>query len=309
MIHLWSIYLLRPWWLAVVPIVAVLAYFSAHASAGIGDWRRVIDRELLSALAARGAIIPGISRGRFAASFLASLIACALAGPAVERAESATYRNLDAIVIAIDLSRSVVVGGRLAEARVAARTVAEAAGPRQVALVVYAGDAYLANAFTTDQDALGATIGALDGQTVPDPGTRTERAIAMARGVLADAKIAQGDVVLISDGGGIGSSAFEEARALASAGYSLETLFVPAKTIAPDPAARPDRASLDELAASAHGVSSDILDMSPVLTQIAKRPAVRLGQGDYAVLAWKDFGRVLLAVALIPALLLFRRTN
>jgi Ca-activated chloride channel family protein len=305
-IHFWSIYLLRPWWLAVVPFVAVIAYLSARATSAIGDWTRVIDQRLLAALAARGAVIPGHARGRFASALVACLIACALTGPALQRADSSTYRNLDATVIAIDLSRSVAVGGHLAEARTAARAVAEAAGSRQVALVVYAGDAYLASAFTTDREALGTTIDALDGQTIPDPGTRAARGLGVARSVLTDARIAQGDVVLISDGGGIDSSVFAEAKALALAGHSLETLFIPAKTVMPDGAPKPDRASLDALAASIQGLSADVLDMGPVLTKVANSP-VQLGQGDYAVLAWSDLGRFLIAAALIPALFLFRR--
>ena len=309
MIGLGSMSLLRPWWLIAIPLVVAVVCLSVRQTGALGGWTRAIEPKLLAALIARGAVIPGKGRRSFACAFVAGLSAIALAGPAVQRANSDTYRNLDATVIAVDLSRSVAVGGHMAEALTAARAVVEAKGSRQVALVVYAGDAYSASSFTTDHEALETTIFALDESTVPDPGSRPSRALSLARQMLEEANIVRGEVVLISDGGGVDRSAFDQARAIASAGYSLETLFVPAKTAMPAGAPEPDRGSLDALAASVNGIAADVLDFGPVLDRIASRPAARLGRADFAVLAWEDFGRFLIAAALIPALFLFRRTS
>lgn len=308
MIEFGSMALMRPWWLIAAIAIAVFAYLAREAKA-LAGWDRAIEPKLLAALRARGAVVAGTNRPSLAQALAAGLIAMALAGPAVERADPGTFRNLDGTVIAIDLSRSVAVGGRLHEALIAARAVVEAAGSRQVALIVYAGDAYLVSPFTTDHAALDTTIFALDGQTVPDPGTRPERALSLARRTFAEANIAQGDVVLISDGGGVAAAASREATALASAGHVLETLFVPAKIAMPESAPRPNRPPLDALAASGHGVAGDVIDFGPVLGEIASRPALRLGRGDYAVLAWRDLGRFLLALAAIPGVLLFRRRS
>ncbi len=195
----------------------------------------------------------------------------------------------------------------MAEARNAARAIIDAAASRQAALIVYAGDAYLVSPFTTDLGELSTTVLALGGEIVPDPGTRPERALALARRTLAQANIAEGDVVLISDGGGIDAATLREGAALAKAGHSLTTLFVPAKAELPETAPVPDRVALTALAAAANGASADIGNPSALLARLGGRPALHLARGDYAVLAWSDYGRWLAAAALLPALLLFRR--
>jgi Ca-activated chloride channel homolog len=307
MIEFDAIALLRPWWLIAVPAIIILGYCCAPSPTGLGGWDKAVERKLLAGLKQRGAVVPG-SGGHMLASVLAAIIiAIALVGPALERENKNTFRNLDATVIVFDVSRSIAAGGHLPEARNAARAIVEAAGSRQVALIAYAGDAYLVSPFTTDHEGLSTTILALDAQTVPDPGSRPTRAILLARRTLDETNIAQGDVVLISDGGGIDAATLREGEALARAGHPLTTLFVPAKLPMPDTAPLPDRARLEALAISANGAAADVLDRDSTSALLRNRSALRLGQGDYAVLAWSDYGRLLVAAALIPTLFLFRR--
>ncbi len=135
--------LLRPWWFLAIPVVALLALRAAWRSAPLGDWARAVDPALMAHLARAGAVLGGRRQANLAAALAAGLIALALTGPAVERTDGRTFRNLDETVIVVDLSRSVTEGGNLLGVRQAAAAVAEAAGTRAVALVVYAGDAYL----------------------------------------------------------------------------------------------------------------------------------------------------------------------
>jgi Ca-activated chloride channel homolog len=307
MIELGAIALLRPWWLIAVPAVVILGYFCPPFPTGLGGWDKAVEHKLLAGLKQRGAVVPATGRHTLASVLVGVIIAFALVGPALERENKNTFRNLDATVIVFDVSRSIAAGGHLPEARNAARAIVEAAGSRQVALIAYAGDAYLVSPFTTDHDGLSTTILALDEQTVPDPGSRPTRAILLARRALAESNIAQGDVVLISDGGGIDATTLREGEALASASRPLTTLFVAAKLSMPDTAPLPDRARLEALAISANGVTGDVLDPSSTNALLRSHTALRLGQGDYAVLAWSDYGRLLVAGALIPALFLFRR--
>ena len=235
------------------------------------------------------------------------LAALALSGPASERGAVSTFRNLDGLVLAFDVSRSLASGGNLAAARIAAARAAAAAAPRPVALVAYAGDVYLASSFTTDPAALDATLAALDGDTVPDAGSRPARALAMAGRLLAEAHILQGDVLLISDGGGVDRAAVAQARALDRAGQTVSALFVPATAALPDGAPRPDRAALDVLAAAGGGVAGDLGPSPALLDQLGEHPVRRLAHSDFAALAYLDLGRLVLLLALLPAALLFRR--
>ncbi len=298
--------LLRPWWLLALVAAAALALLGRRGAA-LGAWRRAVDPALLAALIARGHLVAG-RRGAAALRLtLACLLAVALAGPARDGGAAPTWRNLDALVVALDVSRSVAAGGNLAAARLATARAIEAAAPRAVALIAYAGDAYLASGFTTDPAALAGSLAALDGDTVPDAGSRPERALAMAGALLAQAHVIAGDVLLVSDGGGIGAQAYAQARAFGRDGQALHTLLVPPGAALPDGAPGPDRAGMVALAAQGGGVATDIGAFAPLLRRLGERPAEHLARSDFAVLAVRDGGPIVLALALLPAALLFRR--
>lgn len=303
-----SLTLLRPLWFLAIPVVALLALRAAWRSAPLGDWGKAVDPHLMALFARRGAVLGGRRQANLAAALAAGILALALTGPAVERPEAATFRNLDATVIVLDLSRSVTEGGRFKEARQAAQAVAEAAGTRSLALIVYAGDAYTALSPTNDRESLATTLFALDADTVPDRGSHPERGLALARRTLAEANVVAADVVLISDGDGIGQAAEREAAAIREKGWQLHALFVPAAKALPPGAPRPDRASLDRLATAGGGRAADIDGAQAVLDRVGASTAQHLAAGGYGVLAFADFGRWLLLLALLPALLLFRRS-
>ncbi|KAB7787135.1 VWA domain-containing protein [Methylorubrum populi] len=303
-----SLTLLRPLWFLAIPVVALLALRAAWRSAPLGDWGKAVDPHLMALFARRGAVLGGRRQANLAAALAAGILALALTGPAVERPEAATFRNLDATVIVLDLSRSVTEGGRFKEARQAAQAVAEAAGTRSLALIVYAGDAYTALSPTNDRESLATTLFALDADTVPDRGSHPERGLALARRTLAEANVVAADVVLISDGDGIGQAAEREAAAIREKGWQLHALFVPAAKALPPGAPRPDRAGLDRLAAAGGGRAADIDGAQAVLDRVGASTAQHLAAGGYGVLAFADFGRWLLLLALLPALLLFRRS-
>lgn len=308
MINIGAFALLRPWWLAVLAAVIAIGYLSLRKGAALGDWTTVIDARLLNALSARGVIIPGSGRKRFAAILTAALIAFALAGPAVRRTVQNGYRNLDATVIAIDLSRASVEGGSLPEIKAAAAAIAQTAGARQIALIAYAGDAYLATPFTSDQDWLETEISALDAQTILENGAHPARALSLARKILQRDHIVQANVVLVSAGSGIDSSAFQEARHLVASGYSVATVFAPPQKTAGKLDERSGESLLKRLAADGKGASANARNLEPVL-RLARRAPPRLSRSEYALLIWRDLGPFLMLAALMPALFLFRRAR
>ena len=303
-----SLTLLRPLWFLALPIVAVLALRAAWRSAPLGDWSKAVDPHLMALFARSGALLGGRRQANLAAALAAGVLALALTGPAIERPEAATFRNLDATVVVVDLSRSVTEGGRFKEARQAAQSVAEAAGTRSLALIVYAGDAYTALSPTNDRETLATTLFALDADTVPDRGSHPERGLALARRTLAEANVVAADVVLISDGDGVGQAAEREAAAIRDKGWQLHALFVPAAKALPPGAPRPDRAALDRLSGAGGGRAADIDNPQAVLDRVGASTAQHLAAGGFGVLAFADFGRWLLLLALVPALLLFRRS-
>ncbi|MDQ0472252.1 VWA domain-containing protein [Labrys wisconsinensis] len=299
--------LLRPAWLLAPPLLLVLALLACRRG-GLGDWRRAVDPHLMAVLERRGAMVAAARQGLALSPWLlaAAAIGAALAGPAIRRSGAETFRNLDALVIALDVSRSVAEGGALPEARLAAMQVAEAAGSRQVALVLFAGDAYLAADFSTDRDLLRPLLLGATTELVPDGGSRPARAVALARALLGGVGTLGGDVVLVTDGGGADAAARAAARDLAAAGHRLHVLFVPAPTRRPT-APEPERAAAAHLAEAGGGAFADVLDPAPVVAAAGGDAGTRLGAGAYAALVWRDLGRAGLVLAAVPLLLLFRR--
>ncbi|MEO0624625.1 MAG: vWA domain-containing protein [Pseudomonadota bacterium] len=296
MIELFGILWLRPWWLLLIPLGVLIGVLLTRRAGRLGAWEGAIDPILLTTLRGLGRVLPGQRARSWLLPAVIAALGVALAGPATERRAGNSYRNLDAVVLVIDLSPSVTESGRLFDALTAARLVAEAAGTRQIAAVLYAGEAYVAAPLTTDARELAGTLALLDAETMPVAGTRPEAGLALARRMLEDARILASDVVLIGDGGALGGAALAEAAALVSAGARVSTIAVPGN---PNGAA-----ALGALARAGQGVAGTLDDPFPVVRQLETRLATRLAETGYAVLVLDDLGRYLLVLALLPAFLL-----
>lgn len=163
------------------------------------------------------------------------------------------------------------------------------------------------SAFTTDPGALETTISALDAETVPDRGSRPDRALELARATLAQARILAGEVVLVSDGGGVTPAAVEAARAIATEGGHVSAVFVPPRVSAGDmPPA--DERGLSQIASAGEGRLESGAAPAGIVAAMEARGASGLEAGGLAALLFRDYGRWLVALALLPALLLFRRS-
>ncbi len=301
---LWGFELLRPAWALALPLIGMFALLFARRGYALGAWEKAVDTPLMAALERLGKVSHGAKQTRWLAPITAALIALALTGPAKNRNDGIAFRNLDGVVIVIDLSPSMTQGGRFRDAKTAARLVAQSVGTRQVALVVYGGDAYRASAFTTDADALGQTISFLDAETVPDDGSRPERALALAAKMINDAEIILGDIVLITDGGGVGPLAEAQARTLSETGIPLSTIYVSSRV---EDGPSSDRNAIDALAVLGGGAQGDLLDPFPVTRALRQGFERRMRAMEDPVQMQRDYGRFLLLLAVFPALALFRR--
>lgn len=295
--------LMRPLWFLALPLVLVLAAMAARRVSALGSWAAAIQPALLMALERRGAVVAGRGRRNVTLAVLGALIAIALVGPAIERPSAEGFRNLDGTVVVFDLSKSVTAGEGFAEARSAAQDALAASGTRQAALVVFAGEAYIASPFTSDHAALSRTIFGLDAETVPVPGSRPHLALDLALQLLQSSGVVAGDILLVSDGGTFGEETRAAAFRIRDAGFRIDTLYT-RSAIGRDG----NPGELAAMAALTGGVSGDAENPQAVAAALADESAERIGKSDFTALAWIDLGPVLLLAALLPALLLFRRT-
>lgn len=292
--------LLRPWWLLAVPAVALLYLLSRPRGGALAGWDKAADSHLLAAMVARGATGTG-ARRRAPAILITLLVGIvALAGPAVRRQDRDRLRNLDATIIVMDVSQDM--GPRIREAASAAHDVLAHTGGRQAALIVFAGDAYLASALSDSTNALDTDLFSLDDTTVPDPGVRPDKALVLARRVLDEAHVIDGDVVLFSSGGGLsGTGAIRAAAALAREGQHVFTVDASARSTGSA------RAALEAVAAAGNGFSVPMLRPGRLLEALSGEAIRHTDSSIINTLNWRDLGRFVLMFAAIPLLLGFRK--
>ncbi len=317
---------LRPEWLLAIPLVVLLAVLLARGRLGSGNWRDVIDPALLPFVLSRA---PG--RGADYRWWLLGiggvLAALALAGPAWERIEQPVYRAEQALVIALDLSRSMdakdLAPSRLARARLKILDMLDRRKSGQTALVVYSANAFTVTPLTTDTDTVAALVNSLSTDIMPSRGSYPEVAIRKGGQLLEQAGAAFGEVLLITDGG-TSAAAEKAARELKSSGYSLSVLAVGTRDGAPIPRAsggfvtdnrgqialpRLEETGLRALTAAGGGrfavLSTDNRDLDILLSGEMTTAAA----SDESLLTdqWQEEGPWLLLLLLPIAALAFRR--
>lgn len=198
-----SCHFLRPegFWL-LLPL-ALLIWLLSRRRAKTDGWQAVCDARLLPYILqvneARAARWPLL------VTTLAGLLAIlALAGPACEQREQPLFRDSSALVIALDLSRSMdatdIKPSRLARARLKLIDILKQRREGQTALVVYAAQAFTVSPLTDDANTIVALVSALDTNMMPLQGTDTSAAVAKAAQLLQQAGVPKGDILLITDG-------------------------------------------------------------------------------------------------------------
>ena len=303
-----SLLLLHPLWLlALAPVAAGAALAWRQRTAG--GWEAVLAPATLGFFSRHGYLGAAESRWPVLLPFaIAALGVLALSGPARLREDGIAFERLDPLVLALDLSPSVTRGGGLADAQAAAAQVLQSAGGRPVGLMLYGADAYLASAPTSDTASLESLIAVLSPDILPVSGSRPDIALSQASqlfGASGMPGLGGTDILLVSDGGGAGSRAVEEAATLRARGARVWALSVNAPDLPAD-APAPDPEGLAAIARAGGGAIAPARDPQPLLARIAEARTAALSRSPEAPLVIRDFGRWLLLLALPAALLLFR---
>lgn len=328
-----ELHFLRPlWWLAWLPGLALIVLVM-RAQAGGGAWRRVVDRALQPVMLIEAGTV-GPRRWPFVAAVLAwTLGIVALAGPAWERLPVPVMRSQDALVVALDLSRSMdapdLSPSRLARAKLKLLSLLDRRAGGQTGLVVFSGHAFTVTPLTTDTQTIGALIAALSTDIMPSGGSRIDRGLNQAAQLLRDADMTEGRILLLTDAAP-SRDTLDAAAALRRDGYTVSVLGIGTQEGAPIPersggflldgagnvvVPKLDPAALAELADRGGGrysvMTTDERDLDRLLPENERPEAAELAavEGEEAVVAdaWEDAG-LWVALLLLPLLALgFRR--
>ena len=136
--------LLRPEWLLALAPLAIFAWWALTRTGDLGGWEAAADPEMLRALTELGQVEDAADRSGVIAGLIAALLTIvALSGPAVERRDAVSFRNLDAVVFVLDASKSVTEAPTWPQTLTMGQFAIAALETRPGALVVFAGDAYV----------------------------------------------------------------------------------------------------------------------------------------------------------------------
>jgi Ca-activated chloride channel family protein len=201
--NLAEFHFIRPYWLlAVLPYIVIVALILRNKLAQ-GNWSAVCDAALLPYLLQEKSV--NQSRWPITAGAIAALLVIiALAGPTWERLPSPVFRNDSALVIALDLSRSMdaadIKPSRLIMARYKIADILKQRKDGQTALLVYAGDAFTVTPLTDDTETIDSQLSALNTDIMPSQGSDTASALEKAVELLKQAGLQKGQILLVTDG-------------------------------------------------------------------------------------------------------------
>ena len=318
---------IRPTWLLALFPYLIILVFMLRNKLSRGNWSAVCDAQLLPYLLQEK---PSQNNRLVLTSsaIAAFLVIFALAGPSWQRIPSPVFRNESALVIALDLSRSMdaedIKPSRLIRARYKIADILKRRKDGQTALLVYSGAAFTVTPLTDDIETIASQLTALTTDIMPSEGDDAELVLKKAVDLFKQAGLQKGQILLVTDGVDL-----DKTRSAVSAleNYSLSILGIGTPDGAPVALAQGGflkdehgsivvpklkAADLATLAQQGNGVyqtistdDSDILALLSALDQ----PLQKQGKENKNLLLdqWEDKGPWLLLLVLPLAALNFRK--
>ncbi|MGD8572956.1 MAG: VWA domain-containing protein [Gammaproteobacteria bacterium] len=235
-----NFHFLRPYWLLALIPMAIVLWLYGRRRLKAGNWNRACDPQLLPFLLMGQQTLR--SPWAVAVMWLCGVLAIiALAGPAWKQLPQPVFRSQAALVIALDLSRSMDVAdikpNRLTRARHKVLDILDKRHEGQTALIVYAAEPFVVTPLTEDNKTVATLVNDLSTDLMPYQGSHPEKAIRKALELFKQASAVNGHVLLVTDG--VGSADTTDAvQELVSHGYQLSVLAIGTKEGAPIKSAR-----------------------------------------------------------------------
>lgn len=202
MTWLGQFHFLRPEWLWALAPATLIVFLLWRQQSGTARWRSVIAPHLLEHLVVRPE-----GRWHVRPSYLLGVVlvlaTLAVAGPSWRREPPPFTQDIAPLVIALDLSRTMLVEdiqpSRLERAQQKAQDLLAERKGAKTALLAYAGTAHLVLPLTDDPQVLEAYIASLDPSVMPVPGKDSEAALQLAEKMLVD-EPTPGTLLFLTDG-------------------------------------------------------------------------------------------------------------
>ena len=320
---------IRPFWLLALLPLLIVCWFLFKQTVLSRSWQSVIDPVLLPHLLNQNSINKP-RKSPLIIFFIAALAGIfSLAGPTWEKRPQPLFKQDSALVILLDLSRSMdandIKPSRLIRARLKISDLLSQRKEGQTALIAYAANAFTVTPLTDDTATIKSLLSSLSTDIMPAQGSHADEAIKKATGLLSNAGIAHGDILLVTDSADADS--FDAAQTAVKKGHRISVLAVGTKDGAPIPLddggflkntqgdiviPRLDVSSLQKLSQMGHGRfslmrndDSDIQYLQALF--MAKKLKDKSIDSQLKTDLWQEQGYWLLVLLIPLALLAFRR--
>jgi len=283
------IVLLQPLWLLVTLALALLALRFREYTTG-NDWQAVMSAEVFRFLGG-----PTLTHKTTNwPLWSASLIALCLTQPVIRQTDDETWRHSIGWIAVVDISRSMsltdTVPSRLHAARQALAMLSSVSGARPIAMIIYAGDAFLVAPPAFDKSVFDEHAALLSHGIIESEGSNLARALSLASSTVSDSGIVAARVFVLSDTGGINSNSMAAANYLTDNGHQLDVLVFGSRSTTPTDTQ----------------ITATATDYSPLSLE---HHATASSHADLQALVWKDQSHWLLLLGIPLLLIQFHREN
>jgi len=317
---------IRPLWLIMIPFIFFLITVFKKRKLSVGNWGNIIDKKLIPYVLHRDQLKEDPKKWwLFTVTGILAVIA--MAGPTWEKIQQPSFRADQALVIALDLSRSMnaqdLSPNRLTRGKLKILDILERRRSAQVALIVYSANAFTVTPLTSDSDTIISLINSLDTTIMPSRGSYPSAAIEKGIQLLKQAGASNGEILLVTDGG-ITSDAFDSVEKLKNEGYKLSVLGVGTEDGAPIPKesggfvidnsgqiaiARLEIEDLIKLASIGGGTYTNLTSNDQDINMLLSERVLDAEESDESLATdqWHEFGPWLLLLIVPLSSLFFRR--
>lgn len=194
---------LRPLWLLLLPLVTVLCWMAWRYRRDQSPWQQLLAPHLQQAIIADTAH-QSQRRPFFMAWLVLVMLVIASAGPSINKLPQPAFQLQRATVLVVDMSLSMlatdVKPDRVTQARFKALDFASQLGEGELALLTFAGDAYVISPLTPDHNNIKLLLPDLRPEIMPAQGSDLQSALTLAAQILSQAGYPKGDIVVLTDG-------------------------------------------------------------------------------------------------------------
>jgi len=322
---------IRPFWLlAFLPLALTIGGLMMK-NRRKNQWTDVIDKNLLKHLLVGQKVVNNSTLSPLLFLSLSLILAVtAMAGPTWQKQPLPVFETETSKVIILDLSLSMqstdIKPDRLTRAKHKITDILSRTKEGQVALIVYAGDAFVISPLTTDANTIATMIPPLSPSLMPVLGSEPQNAFTLADELLVNAGVFSGQIIWITDGiddrdYGLVSEQFSNSR------HQLSVLAVGTSDGAPIPL--PDGqgflkdnsgniilpgmniAPLTQLAEMGNGsitkLAADDSDVDLLLSSFKDPQDFIASEDDLEMDRWVEFGPWLLLPVIIVVAFAFRK--